>query len=104
MNPEAAPKPAAITSWEEATRQSGATTEQVHHASTRDGIVLLRLAVGALAGALAYAAAIVTTVVVPEDIRWRTLWLILCLIGFVALLVFLAMAVQKFENHPETHS
>jgi len=104
MNPEAAPKPVAITSWEEATRQSGATTEQVHQASTRDGIVLLRLAVGALAGALAYAAAIVTTVVVPEDIRWRTLWLILCLIGFVALLVFLAMAVRKFENHPETHS
>jgi hypothetical protein len=104
MNPEGAPKPAAITSWEEATRQSGATTEQVHQASTRDGIVLLRLAVGALAGALAYVAATITTVVVPEDIRWRTLWLILCLIGFVALLVFLAMAVRKFENHPETHS
>lgn len=104
MNPEDAPKPAAITSWEEASRQAGATTEQVRQASDRDGIVLRRLALGALTGALAYAAATITTVVVPEDIAWRTFWLILCLIGFVALLVFLAMAVQKFENHPETHS
>ena len=103
MNLESAQTPAS-TSWEEASRQAGATVEQVKLASVRDNIVLLRLALGALTGSLAYAAAIVTTVIVPDDIPWRTLWLILCLIGFVALLAFLNLAMRKFENHPETHS
>ena len=104
MNLERAQNPATSTSWEEASRQAGATVEQVKVASDRDSMVLLRLALGALTGTLAYAAAIVTTIVVPDDISWRTLWLTLCLIGFVALLVFLALAMRKFENHPETHS
>ena len=104
MNPENAHTPATSTSWEEASRQDGATVEQVKLARIRDNIVLLRFALGALTGSLAYAAAIVTTVIVPDDFAWRTLWLTLCLIGFVALLVFLALAMRKFENHPETHS
>ena len=104
MNPESAQNPARSTSWEEASRQAGATVEQVKVAGARDSMVLLRLALGALTGTLAYAAAIVTTVIVPDDIAWRTLWLTLCLIGFVALLVFLSLAMRKFENHPETHS
>jgi hypothetical protein len=104
MNPDRSPDSAARTSWEEASRQAGATAEQVSLASVRDNSVLLRLALGALTGALAYVAATITTVVVPDDLFWRTLWLALCLVGFVCLLVFLALACRKFDNHPETHS
>ena len=66
--------------------------------------MLLRLAFGALTGALAYVAATITTVVVPDALFWRTFWLVVCIVAFVALLAFLAMAMGKFDNHPETHS
>jgi hypothetical protein len=104
MNPDRPLDLAAKTSWEEASRRAGATAEQVSLASARDKSVLLRLALGALTGALAYAAATITTVIVPDDIFWRTFWLVVCVVGFACLLVFLALACRKFDNHPETHS
>jgi hypothetical protein len=55
-----------------------------------------RLTLAALSGLISAYAAIFTTVIYPNDIGWRNLWLAVCVAGFVALVVFLWMACERF--------
>jgi hypothetical protein len=55
-----------------------------------------RLILAALSGLISAFAAIFTTVIYPNDIVWRDLWLAVCVAGFVGLLVFLLKACEQF--------
>jgi hypothetical protein len=57
---------------------------------------MIRLMLAALFGLISAFAAIFTTVIYPNDIVWRDLWLTVCVAGFVGLLVFLWKACEQF--------
>ena len=42
------------------------------------------------------ATAIFTTVIYSNDIGWRDFWLVVCVAGFVGLVVFLLKACEQF--------
>jgi hypothetical protein len=52
--------------------------------------------VAVLAGLISAFAAIGTTVIYSNDIGWRDFWLAVCVAGFVALVVFLWKACERF--------
>jgi hypothetical protein len=76
------------------TRGAGNVTSV--QAALRDKTVMTRLIMAALAGLISAFAAIFTTVIYPNDIGWRDLWLAVCVAGFVGLLVFLWKACEQF--------
>jgi len=50
----------------------------------------------ALSGLISAFAAISTTVIYPTVPEWRYFWLVVCVAGFVALIVFLSTACELF--------
>jgi hypothetical protein len=64
--------------------------------AVRERAVMIRLMLAALFGLISAFAAIFTTVIYPNDIVWRDLWLAVCVAGFVGLLVFLWKACEQF--------
>jgi len=50
----------------------------------------------ALSGLISAFAAIFTTVIYSNDIGWRDFWLVVCVAGFVGLVVFLLKACEQF--------
>jgi hypothetical protein len=62
----------------------------------REKAVMNRLVLAALSGLISALAAICTTVIYPNDIVWRDLWLAVCVACFIGLLVFLWKACEQF--------
>jgi hypothetical protein len=57
---------------------------------------MTRLILAALSGLISAFAAICTTVIYSTVLGWRNLWLTVCVAGFVALVVFLWKACERF--------
>ena len=57
---------------------------------------MTRLILAALSGLISAFAAICTTVIYSTVLGWRNFWLAVCVVGFVALVVFLWMACERF--------
>ena len=62
----------------------------------REKAVMTRLMLAALSGLISAFAAIFTTVIYSNDIGWRDFWLVVCVAGFVGLVVFLLKACEQF--------
>jgi len=64
--------------------------------AAREKVAMTRLMLAALSGLISAFAAICTTVIYSTVLGWRNFWLAVCVAGFVALVVFLWKASERF--------
>jgi hypothetical protein len=64
--------------------------------AAREKAIMTRLILAALSGLISAFAAICTTVIYSTVLGWRNFWLAVCVAGFVALVVFLWKACERF--------
>jgi hypothetical protein len=62
----------------------------------REKAIMTRLILAALSGLISAFAAICTTAIYSIVLGWRNFWLAVCVAGFVALVVFLWKACERF--------
>ena len=70
--------------------------EALSETATREKAIMSRLVLAALSGTIFALAAILTTVIDWTVLGWRNFWLAVCVAGFVALVVFLWKACERF--------
>ena len=64
--------------------------------ATREKAVMTRLILSALSGTIFAVAAIFTTVIDWTVLGWRNFWLAVCITAFIALIVFIWKACERF--------
>jgi hypothetical protein len=70
--------------------------EALSETATREKAIMSRLILAALSGTIFALAAILTTVIEWTVLGWRNFWLAVCVTAFIALIVFLWKACERF--------
>ena len=70
--------------------------EALSETATREKAIMSRLILAALSGTLFALAAILTTVIDWTILGWRNFWLAVCITAFIALIVFIWKACERF--------
>jgi hypothetical protein len=86
---------------EEVGKKFGLTRERIRQlqnidTAAREKAVMTRLMLAALSGLITAFAAICSTVIYVTDLEWRYIWLAVCVAGFVASVMFLWKACERF--------
>ena len=70
--------------------------EALSETATREKAIMSRLILAALSGTIFAFAAILTTVIDWTVLGWRNFWLAVCVTAFIALIVFIWKACERF--------
>ena len=70
--------------------------EALSETATREKVIMSRLILASLSGTIFALAAILTTVIDWTVLGWRNFWLAVCVTAFIALIVFLWKACERF--------
>jgi hypothetical protein len=70
--------------------------EALSETATREKAIMSRLILAALSGTIFALAAILTTVIDWTVLGWRNFWLAVCISAFIALIVFIWKACERF--------
>ena len=70
--------------------------EALSETATREKAIMSRLILATLSGTIFAFAAILTTVIDWTVLGWRNFWLAVCISAFIALIVFIWKACERF--------